>query len=129
MYLAMRTINGIIATLAGLLASLFLLTFGTSSGTLNTMVLQFGSVGMLFALDLLLRKREQMSDVLFSALWTTIWGYASFKGLRTLSYENVPPELGGQLVFGAMVLVLYVLPPVLNGTYLSRLLLHKGAAT
>lgn len=128
MFGAMRFVNGILAGIAGFIASLFLLILGTNSETLNTMMLQFGGVGLLFALDLLLRKRGQMSDVIFSALWASIWGYASFVGLRTIAYENVPPELGGQLVFGTITLFLYVLPLVLNLTYLSRLLLQKRAA-
>ena len=121
MFIATRIANGIVCAIALLLSTMFLL----GTGQLFWIGAKLGLVGSIYLFDLMLRKRNAVSDLVFASAWTILFTFASFAGLRTLTHEDIPLELGGNFVFGTTVVLLYVLPLVLNGIYLCRILMQK----
>jgi|GEM_PF-5698109 len=127
MFLVARIVNGTFSLIAFLIFLMFL--FGKIIGSPSEIfeLLKYSGFGILFALDYSIRKESGTHDQLFAFAWTAVFSYASYFGLQQLVYENVSRNPVEYLLFGVLASLIYVLPVVINGTYLCRLLIERMA--
>lgn len=126
MFVATRIVNGLATLLALFMA--FLLLPALPSPTAMMMIAVFGSVALLYVLDLLFRTRNMKGDKVFAAVWTLLFTYAVYRGLLVLT-AGIPEEMvGDQTTLYGTFITVYVMPCVLNSTYLLRLFFKKDSA-
>ena len=127
MFVITRIANGVVVLLAFFMA--FLLLPALPSPTATIMVVAFGSVTLLYVSDLLFRRKDTKSDAVFAALWTLIFLYAVYRAALTLT-AGVPEEMAEDptILYGTFI-TFYLIPLLLNGSYLWRSLAQKRAAT
>ncbi len=119
MFIATRVTNGVIALFALLISALFFLM---GSEAMRTAAIFLALVPVFFLLDLLFRKKSMKSDMVFAGIWTSLFAYNVIDAtLGIASAPHVPPELGGTLIFSAILYALFGTPLLLNGIYLVRL--------
>ena len=126
MFVVTRIANGLVALLALLMAALFVVTAESSAGMVIAGML--GLVVLLFVLDMNFRKRNTSSDVGFAVMWTLLFAYTAYRGLKVLWAGSLPAEneVEVDFTFGAVIVAVYVLPFILNAIYLVRLYLPQG---
>lgn len=125
MFITTRVANGIVALLA-LLVSIMLLFGGGLAMRMASV--QLALVPLFFLGDLIWRKKNSSGDMIFAIAWTLFFSYALYIGVRMLSMDTPPPELGGNF-FSITVVIIYGVPFLLNGIHLVRLLKQKKTLT
>lgn len=127
MFVATRIANGLIALLALFMAFLFLTAL--PSPTAMIMIVTFGAVALLYVCDLIFRRKNTRSDTVFATLWSLIFVYAVSRAVLVLT-AGMPEEITGDpaALYGTFVTV-YLVPFLLNGTYLWRLFFQKKSVT
>lgn len=127
MFIATRITNGIVAVLA-LLTSI-MLYFGGGGLAMIPAAIQLALVALFFVCDVIFRKKVAKSDILFTSLWTLLFSLAFFEGTMRFSTMFTEPKyaepLGGPVVVGLMLILIYGVPLFLNSIYLVRLLKQK----
>lgn len=123
MFLATRIVNGLVALLSLFMVLLLLpaLELPTAMG----MIIVFGSVALLYLLDLIFRRKNTKGDVGFAVVWTLFFTYAVYRGLLVLA-TNMPEKTAEDPIYlyGTFITV-YVVPCILNSIYLGRLIFQK----
>ncbi|OGZ05264.1 MAG: hypothetical protein A2845_03050 [Candidatus Lloydbacteria bacterium RIFCSPHIGHO2_01_FULL_49_22] len=127
MFSATRILNGIVAALLLPVSSFLIL--GTAIGTVMWWSgAQLALVPLLYVFDLFFRRRDSRSDMTCSIAWTLLFLLATLRSITRFSLD-IPQEIGGPLFYLFTATVLCVLPLLLNGTYLVRLILQKRIDT
>lgn len=127
MFSATRILNGIVAALLLVVSSSLIL--GTAIATVMWWTgAQLALVPLLYVFDLFYRRRNSQGDMTCSIAWTLIFLIATLRGATGFS-RDIPPEIGGPSFYVFIAIVLCVLPLLLNGTYLVRLIWQKRIDT
>lgn len=126
MFTATRITNGIISVLA-LFVGLMLFFGGDLA--MRPASLGLALVAVFFLGDVILRKKESVNDIIFSALWTLLFALALFEGMMLFSVMYTEPmyaePLGGLVFVSLMITLIYGVPLLLNSIYLVRLLKQR----
>lgn len=129
MFIATRITNYLICVFASLLSVTYLLGHESSLGRDQAVwiAFQLNLVGSIGLFDLLFRRQNQKGDTWFSVVWTLMFAYASYVGLYMVFVNTSPEQFEKLDNFTIALCVFIVLPFLLNGIYLTRLLMKKRA--
>jgi hypothetical protein len=121
MFLATRIANGIVALFAVSLAAMFIMQ--SYSSTILLIGAIFAQVGVLYGFDLLFRKKNSSSDVVFTVAWMLLFWFGLLSlWMEILSRDILPPEF---LFFDLTFSALCAIPLLLNSIYLSLILTQR----
>jgi hypothetical protein len=116
MFLATRIVNGIIAVLALLMGTMLYFDGGL---VMRLVAYQFLLVFALFVADLLFRKKNLFSDIVFSTIWSIVFSFYFVVMAMRFSLD-IPEEIGGPILYCVLVALMCGVPLILNATHLFQ---------